>query len=390
MMMHSLSEEAVELLVAHLFVNPRPFTAPSRPHVGLLRFLRLLSVADFAEEPIIIDFDGSINGELHASITQRFREHRDTLPPVYIASSHEHVRSIWTCEGPTVVELRRLGSTCFPLMYLIFTDNLHIAALATESHKTMTALLEDVLKGRVEAGSDAFHPLFRTPLEHFPLLLHCKPAHLPRVREGVDFTEQVDATRKRKFKNLEVNAPKIKSRNDVKADFDPVQLYLKEVRAHYGDIARVYHDTYGGDVIGVVWTPQVRMVSLCDIMISSLLDMHTAPVQACIQSGHDTRRCSRRCTEEEKRRFRRSTSTFPHSKLMHRRATSRSTRQPWWRTCCCSARGCWRQRNEKERILPARQYCRQHNVSRCRWPLLCVATVYRVLFSNPPLPARDV
>ncbi|KAH9309820.1 hypothetical protein KI387_037731, partial [Taxus chinensis] len=55
-----LADEAVELLVAYLFVRPFPFSAPCSRVTGFLRFLRLIAYFDWAMSPLIVD----VNGEL--------------------------------------------------------------------------------------------------------------------------------------------------------------------------------------------------------------------------------------------------------------------------------------------------------------------------------------
>ncbi|KAJ7335150.1 hypothetical protein JRQ81_013091, partial [Phrynocephalus forsythii] len=52
MMSDSLSEECVDLLAAFLFLCPAPFTAPSSPQVGFLRFLHLLATFDWKNSPL--------------------------------------------------------------------------------------------------------------------------------------------------------------------------------------------------------------------------------------------------------------------------------------------------------------------------------------------------
>lgn len=46
-----------------------------------------------------------------------------------------------------------------------------------------------------------------------------------------------------------------------RADFDPAALLLAELRRQYSDIALFFHDSLGGDVIGVVWKPEVSRFS---------------------------------------------------------------------------------------------------------------------------------
>ncbi|CAH0399608.1 unnamed protein product [Chilo suppressalis] len=41
-------------------------------------------------------------------------------------------------------------------------------------------------------------------------------------------------------------------------EFDPVRKYLEELQSAYSDFALFFHDSYGGDVIAVLWKPDVH------------------------------------------------------------------------------------------------------------------------------------
>ena len=60
MMSGFLSDEAIELMVASLFVRPGAYRSPVTPHVGFLRFLRLIHTFDWLGEPLIVDIPGEI------------------------------------------------------------------------------------------------------------------------------------------------------------------------------------------------------------------------------------------------------------------------------------------------------------------------------------------
>lgn len=43
--------------------------------------------------------------------------------------------------------------------------------------------------------------------------------------------------------------------NKLLIGFNPVQIYLQELRKYFGKIALFFYDTHGGDLIGVIWKP---------------------------------------------------------------------------------------------------------------------------------------
>uniref|UniRef100_A0A8C7E521 Nucleolar protein 6 n=1 Tax=Naja naja TaxID=35670 RepID=A0A8C7E521_NAJNA len=66
----SLTEEAVDLLAAFLFLSPAPFTAPSSPQVGFLRFLHLLATFDWKNSPLLVNLNGDLKGENSGTVFQ--------------------------------------------------------------------------------------------------------------------------------------------------------------------------------------------------------------------------------------------------------------------------------------------------------------------------------
>lgn len=109
MMSGCLREEAIELLVASTFTKPEPYSAPTTPFAGLLRFLRLLATHDFEKEPIIVDILGEFTQETYTSIQGAFEAARSKGPnPVMYIATKKDPDSIWTRQEPTTVMLRRL------------------------------------------------------------------------------------------------------------------------------------------------------------------------------------------------------------------------------------------------------------------------------------------
>ena len=57
-----LSEEAIELVVARLFVCPAPCAVPGSAVCVLLRFLNLIAHFDWASEPLIVNLNHELKG----------------------------------------------------------------------------------------------------------------------------------------------------------------------------------------------------------------------------------------------------------------------------------------------------------------------------------------
>lgn len=221
----SISDECVDLLVAYLFLHPVPFTTPSSPQVGFLRFLNLLATHDWKNSPLIVNLNGNLTDADITEIQKEFTSSRAKLPVMFIATPKDKNMSVWTKEKPTAQILQRL------------------IILAAESLMTLEKQLME------PSRSNDIKMIFRPPLDLYDVLIHLNPKHIPRHREAVDqpITSFVRGL-------LEEDVSANCSRFPV-VDYDPVQFYLSDLRESYGEFALFFYDAHGGDVIGVLWNP---------------------------------------------------------------------------------------------------------------------------------------
>ncbi|XP_074851941.1 nucleolar protein 6 [Carettochelys insculpta] len=225
----SLSEECLDLLAAFLFLHPAPFTPPSSPQVGFLRFLHLLTAFDWKNSPLIVNLNSDLKDADYAEIRTEFVAARPHLPVMFIATPRDKRSSVWTKEWPSVQILQRL------------------LVLALESLRALEEQLMDPL------GSQDVKMIFRPPLDFYDVLIHLNAKQIPRHLEGVD----------RPAKSF--SRGMLKSKAPVKTlvfpvvGYDPVQCYLQELREAFGDLALFFYDSHGGEVIGVLWkTPSFK------------------------------------------------------------------------------------------------------------------------------------
>ncbi|XP_061469328.1 nucleolar protein 6 isoform X2 [Rhineura floridana] len=221
----SLSEECVDLLVASLFLCPAPFTAPSSPQVGFLRFLLLLSTFDWKNSPLIVNLNAELNDADYVEIRNNFVAARPHLPVVFIATPRDRQNSLWTKEKPSAQILQRL------------------LVLALESLRALEKQLMDPL------GSQDVKMVFRPPLDFYDVLIHLNPKQIPRHLEAVD----------RPAKSFSRGMLKSDAAVNTFAfpvvDYDPVQFYLQELQEAFSGLALFFYDKHGGEVIGVLWKP---------------------------------------------------------------------------------------------------------------------------------------
>lgn len=221
-----LTEDTADLLVASLFLHPAPFTPPGSPQVGFLRFLHLLSSFDWRNNPLVVNLNNQLTAADYTEIKNDFMASRESLPVMFIATPKDKKLSLWTKRAPSVQMLQR------------------VVMMAAESLKVLGQQLMD--------GSqiEDVRLVMRPPLDAYDVLIHLNPKHVPLLSQAVD---PPTVTFSRGVMPGTVSAsggalPVI--------GYNPVSLYLSELREAFGDIALFFCDPFGGTVVAVVWKPK--------------------------------------------------------------------------------------------------------------------------------------
>ncbi|KAG6557753.1 hypothetical protein Mapa_000520 [Marchantia paleacea] len=240
-----LADEAVELLVAHLFVNPSPYVPPSSRVTGLLRFLRLLESHDWLLAPLIVDVNASITPNDENIIMSQFdklNRHSSSVcegPAMYIATAYDLSSETWTRDSPNVKGLKRLVAYA----------------------KSSSALLSSMIM--CHESSAKWQTLFRTPLDCYDAIAFLHERSLPHPSRLL-FPAHVDmpyvVSKKVPDDILALIPPPvmkagpIAARNHLLIGFDPVEEFVKELKGRLGDSCSIYYDHLASDVVGLSWT----------------------------------------------------------------------------------------------------------------------------------------
>ncbi|RAL52526.1 hypothetical protein DM860_017220 [Cuscuta australis] len=253
-----LAEEAVELMVAYVFLSPFPFDPPCSRITGFLRFLRLLSEYDWMFSPLVIDFNGisanmeeqqgsDFTAEDLKKINTAFKKTReesqtkshDARPAMFLATKYDLTSEAWTI-SPTATELKRL------------------VAYATSSANLLTKLIS-----QDQHDSNGWKCLFRTPLCNYDavVLLHRDklpyPHHLlfpSELQQGHCVVRGKPTKTFHPFiltANLRNSYKELKSKMMV--DFDPLKCFITEIKREFPDTFKIWYDSLGGDAIGLTW-----------------------------------------------------------------------------------------------------------------------------------------
>lgn len=217
------TDESLDLVAASLFLHPEPFTPPSSPQVGFLRFLFLVSTFDWKNTPLIVNLNSELTVEEQAEIRSSFLAARTQLPVMVILTPQDRKSSVWTQNGPSAQILQQL------------------VVLAAEALPVVEKQLMD------PRGPGDIRTVFRPPLDIYDVLIRLSARHVPRHRQAVDSPAA-------SFCRGLLREPGPSSLMPV-LGYDPPQLYLAQLREAFGDLALFFYDRHGGEVIGVLWKP---------------------------------------------------------------------------------------------------------------------------------------
>ncbi|EXJ73280.1 uncharacterized protein A1O5_03040 [Cladophialophora psammophila CBS 110553] len=236
-----IPEEILELVAAHIFLQPAPWSAPGSVTTAFLRCLHFLAGWDWAYSPLIIDLSvsqDSLTAAQAVEIQNRFEAWRKLDPQMnnvvwFVGTNIDTSGTVWTVDGhPPRVVVGRLSALARAALDLVESNG--------------TGMTEDHWRG-----------LFESPLRDFDFLIHLKPS----VARGIKATK-VKAMAKvnsdetngdGEFKNLQI----AESMDVDSIGYNPVELYLRDLNHAFGSAALFFYDQYGGQVIAGLWKPNV-------------------------------------------------------------------------------------------------------------------------------------
>ncbi|GBP18685.1 Nucleolar protein 6 [Eumeta japonica] len=214
-------ETVIELVTAYLYLRPEPYEATTQPLCGFLRTLHLLSTMDWNAEPLIVNFNNELTREQIADLEKKFNEKEADVPAVFVTTPYDgDTPSVWSRRAPSRQVLARVR--------LLSTSTLNYI------EKSLLNDMKDNILGSFIPSLSGYDVLIRL---HGHLVPHTaqRVDAVPRLRTPPALTDVIPIVQ-----------------------FDPVAKYLEELRGAYSQFALFFHDTYGGDVIAVLWRPDIR------------------------------------------------------------------------------------------------------------------------------------
>ncbi|QUC17184.1 uncharacterized protein UV8b_01425 [Ustilaginoidea virens] len=228
--LHGLfSDELIELIVLHVFLQPYPWKMPSSPMTGLLRTLLFLSRWDWREEPLIVDSAETVTGEERWAMRrglQAWRKrdpHMNTLV-MFVATSHHHSGMAYTQTGPSKLIASRMTRLAQAACKLLRGRGLHLQPAS----------------------------LFESSLQDYDVLIHLSP----KVLGGVVRESAADSSAKKhsQYKNLDHRTGKM----PLAIRSHPSAVLLHELQRVYQDSVVFFSGGPRDPVLAAVWNPKLQ------------------------------------------------------------------------------------------------------------------------------------
>jgi len=210
MMEASVPGVLVDILLAHVLLRPLTGLSPPRtPEAAVIRVLDLLSFYDFTLEPLVLDEEDELRGENGPLETaQRLLvTRRNELPALVVLTCYD---------GPSLLSSFSKSLSAPDAQRLINLARQALHALTTSGEGPDWNSFEQTC-------------LVPCSLTLFDVVIHLKPLLMANRKRADTQTKEETGESGTALKALPI------------VDFDPVQLYLDELRAAYGTYGRFYH-----------------------------------------------------------------------------------------------------------------------------------------------------
>lgn len=215
-----INDMTVNLLMAAVFLSPKPFDRPTLPQMAFLHFLRLLAEFPFDQLPVVLNFNGELNKDNISRVESEFVEKRDHYNTLHILMLYDHEKSLFTLKSPDNMIIRRLKH------------------MAIDSLRSVNECINE--QERI------FPEFFFVPnMEGYNVIIHLYSTLNPKRHLKVLHKTENPITIVAYDENEETKFPIVA--------YSPVDIYLNKLEESFGKYAYFFQDIYGGNFIGVIW-----------------------------------------------------------------------------------------------------------------------------------------
>lgn len=244
-MSNALRVEAIELMVASIFLTSSATSTPHSVLSGFLRFLNLLASFDWQQAPLAVDLNGGLDEAKHREVVKRFEASSSsplTHPAMFIAADYEDADclSSWTRFTPGKVTAQRLVS------------------LAQTSYDSLVHWLGS------GAATSGWKAAFASSKLEFDAVLELAAERLPAKKMRIEDSKK-QAFASPVYKNMNLSTV------PVMVGFDPAQQLLDELTATFGHLALFFFNGVERSAIVLTWKPQAFLPTKFRAITSNLL-----------------------------------------------------------------------------------------------------------------------
>ncbi|KAK5957897.1 U3 snoRNP protein [Knufia fluminis] len=226
-----LPQPILEVIAAHVFLNPTPWGPPGTATTAFARCLHLLARWDWSAEPLIVDLSlaQDMTLEQRRDLETRFAAWRKMDPNMngvswFVGTNVDSTGVVWT-QGVVGADPKP------PRVIAGRVTALADAALNVIRQKSDS---ESKIMTRVD-----WDGIFTSSLEDFDFVLHLKGRKAKKGSHG-------------QFKNLEIAAGLDVDTTGV----DSVGSYIEDLRRCFGNVAIFFYG--GSNAVGGLWRPHIR------------------------------------------------------------------------------------------------------------------------------------
>lgn len=237
LMTDHISDIAVDLIVANLFLHPQPYTAPSSSACGFRRFLMLIAQHDWEQIPLVVNFDDQLKMDEIKHLKDLMEQDRSKYPPLVIYTPYDREISPFTRPDPSLLQLDLLCRICTKALDFFNKDILC-------SFETL----------------DKCKALFRPNFKLFNILIKLN------TRVVQNFFMSIDPPKGYKLLGKEPNGKYTSALKVMPiVGLNIVEQYVQLLRSRYEQCALFFFDKYGQRVIGVILKPESEKILGGDI-----------------------------------------------------------------------------------------------------------------------------
>lgn len=252
MLSTQVAPEAIELLVAGVYLDPGTLGPPASGTTGFIRTIKRLAEWDWRSEPVLVPLYADREGgsrvrfdpEMRKVVQAAFASRGAAAHKAWCVASEDDVEGYrWTKDVTRVVAARVNGLAKATIQAVESSVTL------SQGINVRVSVSRLILCHAHQHHADTVEQsLFTTPLADYDVILHLDPSIVSTYAQAVQADEA--QWQGQTFRNLN------ESKKSVMLEFNPAQSFVSNLKRLYHESLLVFNDRHGGHVVGLLWNPE--------------------------------------------------------------------------------------------------------------------------------------